>query len=83
MREKSMKVKFVVGALALTVAGGLTGCATPPYPSLHSATDCAYARPLPKHWTVSAGDVCQHFVPQLYHRHYHYRHWHHARALSR
>jgi hypothetical protein len=65
-----MKAKLVAIAVLATVAGALSACATQraiPY----SATDCARASPLPKHWAPSAGERCQHFRPV--NRYYRYK----------
>jgi hypothetical protein len=69
-----MKAKFAVALLVLTVTAGLSGCATPPYPPPHSATDCAFAMPLPRYWPSGTSESCQNFRPYPYHHHYHHRH---------
>ncbi len=57
-----MHAKLVLVTLVVGMAGGLSACSTPGGPP-RSATDCAYAAPLPKHWIVGTGEGCQHFRP--------------------
>lgn len=58
-----MRTKLILAAMAAGLALGLSACASErgiPY----SATDCARAARLPKHWSPSAGNWCQHFKPR-------------------